>query len=225
MRPAKAGYPLCRQTGNLSALLPLLFALYMAAVPGYGHSFGLLFGFLFLLDAGLFAIALARGPEMLHLAGGLSTILIWAIWLRSSYEGRAWPSILGFVVLFALYYLAAPFIARRYGRDFAGLGKLAVYTAPLLLFVVPCLAMMEPACAAPWILFGALFLILFAASAYAIYAEEGAMYYIAAASCAPDGNGMVHQTSDARTPVLRSRPLRHLRAVLHRRADSCAASA
>ena len=169
------------QTGNLSALLPLLFALYMAAVPGYGHSFGLLFGFLFLLDAGLFAIAIARGPETLHLAGGLSTILIWAIWLSSSYEGRAWPSIIGFVVLFALYYLAAPFIARRYGRDFASSGKPAVYTAPLLLFVLPCLAMMEPACADPWILFGALFLILFAASAYAIYAEEGAIYYIAAA--------------------------------------------
>ena len=118
---------------------------------------------------------------MLHLAGGLSTILIWAIWLSSSYEGRAWPSIIGFVVLFALYYLAAPFIARRYGRDFASSGKPAVYTAPLLLFVMPCLAMMEPACAAPWILFGALFLILFAASAYAIYAEEGTIYYIAAA--------------------------------------------
>ena len=66
------------------------------------------------------------------------------------------------------------------GRDFAGSGKLAVYTAPLLLFVLPCLAMMEPACADPWILFGTLFLILFAASAYAIYAEEGAIYYIAA---------------------------------------------
>ena len=164
------------QTGNLSALLPLLFALYMAAVPGYGHSFGILFGFLFLLDAGLFAIAIARGPEMLHLAGGLSTILVWAIWLSSSYEGRAWPSIVGFVVLFALYYLAAPFIARRFGRDFAGSGKPAVYTAPLLLFVMPCLAMMEPACADPWILVGALFLILFAASAYAICAEEGAIF-------------------------------------------------
>jgi hypothetical protein len=169
------------QTGNLSALLPLLFALYMAAVPGYGHSFGLLFGFLFLLDAGLFAIAVARGPEMLHLAGGLSTILIWAIWLSSSYEGRAWPSVIGFVVLFALYYLAAPLIARRYGRDFASSGKTAVYTAPLILFVMPRLAMMEPACADPWLLVGALFLILFAASAYAIYAEEGTIYYIAAA--------------------------------------------
>ena len=212
------------QTGNLSALLPLLFALYMAAVPGYGHSFGLLFGFLFLLDAGLFAIAIARGPEMLHLAGGLSTILIWAIWLSSSYEGRAWPSILGFVVLFALYYLAAPFIARRFGRDFAGSGKPAVYTAPLLLFVMPCLATMEPACAAPWILFGALFLILFAVSAYAIYAKEGAIYYHRGCFRASDGNGMVHQASDARAPVLRSRPIRNLRAVLHRRANGGAAS-
>jgi uncharacterized membrane protein len=177
----KSWMSLYEQAGNLSALLPLLFALYMAAVPGYGYSFGLLFGFLFLLDAGLFAIAIARGPETLHLAGGLSTILIWAIWLSSSYEERAWPSIIGFIVLFALYYLATPFIARRYGHDFASPGKSAIYTTPLILFVMPCLATMEPACASPWILFGALFLILFAASAYAIYAEEGAIYYIAAA--------------------------------------------
>ena len=36
---------------------------------------------------------------------------------------------------------------------------------------------------------------------------------------------MVHKTSDARASVLRSRPIHHLRAVLHRRADSGAASA
>lgn len=169
------------QTSNLSALLPLLFALYIAAVPGYGQSYGLLFGFLFLLDAGLLAIAVARGPETLHLAGGTSTILVWAIWLASSYSGRAWPSILGFVFLFAAHYLAAPFIAKRYGRSFAGTGKLAVFTAPLLLFVVPCLAAMEPECANPWLLFSALFLILLGISAYAIHTEQGVPYYIAAA--------------------------------------------
>ena len=171
---------LCGQTANVSALLPLLFALYMAAVPGYGQSFGLLFGFLFLLDAGLFAIAVARGPEVLHLTGGVSTILVWAIWLASSYESSAWPAILGFVILFALFYLAAPFIARRFGRNFAGMGKLAVYATPLLLFVVPCLAAMEAACAAPWLLFGALFLIMLGVSAYALYEEAGGIFYTAA---------------------------------------------
>jgi uncharacterized membrane protein len=176
----KSWISLYGQTGNLSALLPLLFALYMAAVPGYGHCFGLLFGFLFLLDAGLFAIAIARGPETLHAAGGLSTLLVWVIWLASSYESQAWPAILGFVVLFAFFYLATPFIARHFGRGFKETGRFAVYAVPFLLFVLPCLAAMEPACANPGILFGTLFLIMLGASAYAIHREEGAVYYIAA---------------------------------------------
>jgi len=176
----KSWISLYGQMGNLSALLPLIFALYIAAVPGYGHSFGFLFGFLFLLDAGLFAIAIARGPETLHLAGGLSTILVWAIWLSSSYDSDAWPTILWFVILFASFYLAAPFIAQRFGHSFNGTGRFAVYAASLLLFVVPCLAAMEPAGANPGMLFGALFLVMLGASAYAIHAEEGAVYYIAA---------------------------------------------
>ncbi len=169
------------QTANLSALLPLVFALYTAAVPGYGHRYVLLFSFVFLINAGLFAIAAARGPEIMHAAGGLSTILIFAIWLRASYESSAWPALLGFVLLFALFYLAAPFIARRFGRSFAETGSKAVYAAPLLLFVFPCLAAMEPACASPGFLFGALLMILVGASAYAVYAEEGPIYFIAAA--------------------------------------------
>jgi hypothetical protein len=168
------------QAGNLSVLLPFLFALYMAAVPGYGHSFGLLFGFLFLLDAGLFAIAVARGPELLHLVGGLSTLLIWAIWLTASYDHRAWPSVIGFILLFAFFYLAAPFIARRISRGFKGIGKYAVFAAPLILFALVCITAMEPACESPGILFGALFLIMLGASAYAVHEEEGVVYYIAA---------------------------------------------
>ena len=168
------------QMGNLSALLPLLFALYVAAVPGYGHSYGLLFGFLFLLDAGLFAIAIARGPEILHLAGGVSTLLVWAIWLASSYRSGVWPAVLSFVVLFAFFYLAAPLIARRAGRPMKGPGAYGAYTAPFLLFVLPCLAAMEPACSNPAILFGTLFLILFGIAAYAIREEEGPVYYVAA---------------------------------------------
>ncbi len=168
------------QTANLSALFPLLFALYMAAVPGYGHRFGLLFGFLLLLNIGLFAIAAVRGPEVLHCIGGASTLLIFAIWMGSSYESGAWPEILGFIALFAFFHLAAPFLARRLGRGFTGIGAKSVYAAPLLLFMLPCLAIMEPESATPGLLFGTLFLILLGASAYAIYAKEGAIYYIAA---------------------------------------------
>jgi hypothetical protein len=153
---------------------------FMAAVPAYGHHYMLLFGFIFLLDIGLFAIAAVRGPEMLHFAGGLSTIVISAIWLGLSYDSEAWPAVLGFIILFALFYLAAPFIAARLGNGFSGIGQYAVYAAPFLLFVLPCLAALEPACASPAMLFGTLFLILLGASAFAIHAEEGPIYYIAA---------------------------------------------
>lgn len=168
------------QAGNIGALLPLLFALYVAAVPGYGGNYGLLFGFLFLLDAGLLAVALARGPETMHLAGGVSTILVWAIWLASSYSSRAWPAIAGFVLLFSLFYLAAPRIARRYGKSFPGPGRHAVFAAPLLLFALPCLAAMEPGCASPWLLFGTLLLALVAVSVHAVREEAGALYAVGA---------------------------------------------
>jgi hypothetical protein len=176
----KSWLSLYGQTSNWSALLPLLFVLYMAAVPGYGQRYGLLFGFLFLMDLGLFAIAVARGPETLHVAGGLSTILVTAIWLASSYTSDSWPEVLGFITLFAIFYLAAPYVARRFRRGFAGIGKKAAYAAPLLLFIFPCLTVMESACSSPGLLFGTLFLIVAGVSVYAIVSEEGPAYFIAA---------------------------------------------
>ena len=41
---------LFQQTSAVSALLPLLFAVFMAAVPAYGNRYWLLFGFLFLVS-------------------------------------------------------------------------------------------------------------------------------------------------------------------------------
>jgi hypothetical protein len=177
--PGKGWVSLYGQTANLTTLLPLLFALYTAAIPGYGHRYVLLFGFLFLLDAGFFAIAAARRQELMHLTGGLSTILVFAIWLKSSYESSAWPSILGLAVLFSTFYLAAPFIARRFRRGFIDMGRRAIYAVPLLLFVIPYLAAVEPACAAPGLLFMTFFLIMLGASVYAIWAEEEFIYLIA----------------------------------------------
>jgi uncharacterized membrane protein len=167
-------------TANLSALLPLLFAAYLASVSGYGVHYTLLFGFLFLLDLGLFAIAAARGHEILHLAGGISTIMVFAIWLLISYAGEAWPAVLAFVALFVLFYLAAPLILLLLGRKFTGLGRNVVYAAPLLLFAFSALAAIEPRCAHPGLVFAILFLLLAAAAAFAIFAEEGAVYFLAA---------------------------------------------
>ena len=72
-------------TTVLSAGLPLLFVAYLAAVPAYGAHPALLFGFLLLMDAGLLAIAIGLGRMSLHAVAGLATVLIWAVWLSTSY--------------------------------------------------------------------------------------------------------------------------------------------
>jgi uncharacterized membrane protein len=167
------------QTANITALLPLLFTLYLAAVPAYGQRYALLFSFLFLLDAGLFAIAMARGPEILHLVGSLSTLLIPAIWLWKCYTSNAWPAVLIFIVLFVFFHLFAPLIAGHFKGGFKEAGRWGVYAAPLLLFVFPSLIAMEPACANPGPLFGVLLVLVLGISGYAILAETGPVYFIA----------------------------------------------
>jgi hypothetical protein len=54
-----------------TAALPLLFSLYLAAVPAYSAHFGILFGFLFVLAAGLLAISIVQGPQSLHFLGAV----------------------------------------------------------------------------------------------------------------------------------------------------------
>ena len=54
------------ESTGLGAVLPLLLATYIAAVPQYGARYGILFGFLLLINLGLFAISLARRSAALH---------------------------------------------------------------------------------------------------------------------------------------------------------------
>ena len=70
-----------QQTAVVAAVLPLLFAAYMAVVPEFGARYGLLFSFLFLVVAGLAAVAIWRGPERLHLVGAVSTVVVFALWM------------------------------------------------------------------------------------------------------------------------------------------------
>ncbi len=167
---------------ELGALLPVLFAAYLASVSGYGSHYVILFGFLFVLAAGLFAIAVAREREILHLAGGISTLLVFAIWFSNSYDSVAWPAVLAFILLFVMFYLAAPLIAGWFGRGFTGPGSSAVFVAPLLLSSFAVLAAIEPLSAAPGLIFGVLFLLLAATAAFAVFQEQGPVYFLAAFS-------------------------------------------
>jgi hypothetical protein len=157
-----------------SVVLPLVFALFLAGNASYGYHYGLLFGFLFLIDAGLAVIAAKRGPEWLHLFAGILTVAVFCIWLAASYRHEAWPALLGIVSLFILLYLAADWI----GSGFQAEGRKAVLTAPLLLIVFPVLAQIEPSTASPAVLFVALFVLMTLLASFAIWKERGPIHYL-----------------------------------------------
>lgn len=177
---AEGKAPLFEGAARLAGLLPLLFALFLATVPAYGARHGLLFGFLFLLVAGLFAVAVWRGPSWLHLWGGLASILVFVVWAFRSYAPGAWPAILAFLGLFVVFYLVAPFVAEKAGRPLDAVGLRASYAAPLLLALAPVLASEEPRAASPALLFAVVFVLLALCAAYAIRREEGGVFFAGA---------------------------------------------
>ena len=172
---------------RVGAGLPLVFSIYLAAVPAYGVRFGVLFGFLFCIDVGLFAVALFQGPRLLHVLGAASTLIVFAIWLGGSYHAAAWPGILVAIAAFTTFYLAAPFatslgfVKRRVPDvDFGPIASRAVLAAPLLLFTFPVLIGMEPSAASPAPPFSGLLVLLAACAAFAIARREGLVYFVAA---------------------------------------------
>lgn len=175
--------PALARTATWSAVLPLAFALYLAAVPAYGARYLLLFGFLGLLVAGLAAISIWRGPGWLHLAGAGSALLVFAVWFASSYgKSGAWPLILAVVLGFVAFFLVVTLAAHRLGwKRLTEEAPWAVYAAPLLLFAFPVLAFLEPATARPVLLFGLLLLLVAAVGGTALAIRKPAMYFLGAA--------------------------------------------
>ncbi len=167
-------------TAAASAALPLLFALFVASVPAYGARWPLLFGFLFLVALGLAALAAVRGPEELHVLGGVATLAVFATWLVRTSHRPPLGAVIGVTAAFLLLYLFAGRVARRAGRPFGPAGVSASYVAPILLFVFPVLAGIDPASAAPLPLFGPL-LGLAAVVAVVAELEERPSLHLAAA--------------------------------------------
>jgi uncharacterized membrane protein len=173
--------PLFARTAITAAALPLLFALYLAAVPAYGARTNLLFGFVLLMSAGLTTIAGALGPALLHPLGALAAVLAFAIWTAVSYTSTAWPGILAWVAGFVLFYLSAPGVAARRGGSLGEPGRETMLAAPVLLFMFPLLAAIEPAAAGPGLLFGTLLVLLLVIAGVAIRSEDGRLHLVAAA--------------------------------------------
>jgi len=169
------------RTTAVAALLPLVFGFFLATVPAYGARYGLLFGFLFVLQVGLAAVAAFRGPRVLHLFAAGTVLLVFALWLGLSYaKAGAWPAVLGFISLFVLFNLAAPWLAARLGRPLGEEGRLGALAGPLLLFTFPVLLAIEPAATAPGLPFAVLFVLLAATAGFALLYEDGLLHSIAA---------------------------------------------
>ncbi len=165
----------------VSAAVPMLFATYLAAVPEYATRPGLLFGFVLLIDIGLFAVTLARREELLHAAGAAGTMLTMAIWMAVSYDGETGVLVApAFAAIFALLYVFAPDVARRVDRPLSGTARWASFTAPLILFVFPVLAAIEPAFENPVLLFAILIALTLLIAWRAIRGNRGGLYYTAA---------------------------------------------
>ena len=179
------------EVASLNAALPLLFALFMATSKAYGEHPALMFGFLFCVDAGLFAIALWRRQPMLHVLGGVATLVVFVAWMSMLYGGTArvdvadalasaYPASLGYVSLFVALYLASGLTARRGPIRLEGVGRLASYAAPLLLFVFPTVVAADPGAASPALPFAVLFALLAACAAFAAFEGDGIVYFIGA---------------------------------------------
>ncbi|HEX3578796.1 MAG TPA: DUF2339 domain-containing protein [Thermoanaerobaculia bacterium] len=153
-----------------SAGLPLLFAIYVAAVSSYGVQYNILFTFLLFITTGLSVIAIFRGPIWLHLLGGATIALVLVVWRATSYTSAAWPAVLAWIAAFVVIQLAL--------SHFTSIPKTIVAPAFLLLF--PALAILPIPAANPLLLFGTLFLLVAIIAAYAIRHSAGAGYAIAA---------------------------------------------
>ncbi len=144
--------------GAWAAALPLALALFVAVVPVYGGRFWLLFGYLALLALGLSAIALWRGPALLHAVGAVATVVVTWSWLAISYrDAAAWPAVLVPLVGFPGFYLGASWLAARRERaSFLAMARPAALVAPALVLAGALLVWLEPATVAPVPLFLAL---------------------------------------------------------------------
>ncbi|MGA8808245.1 MAG: DUF2339 domain-containing protein [Thermoanaerobaculia bacterium] len=153
-----------------SAGLPLLFAIYVAAVSSYGVQYNILFTFLLFVTTGLSVIAIFRGPIWLHLLGGGTIALVLVVWRATSYTPAAWPAVLAWVAAFVVIQLAL--------SHFTSIPKTIV--APAFLLMFPALAILPVPASEPMLLFGVLFLLVAIIAAYAIRHNAGAGFAIAA---------------------------------------------
>ena len=191
-------------TGLMAAVMPLIFAVYLAAVPQYREHATLLFGFVLIIDIGLLALTIGLGEELAHATGAVATLLVMAIWVAQPYASDAWMVAVGFTAAFVVLYALGPLVADRFSKPFSGVAAQAAYAAPTLLFVFAVLARSPLAGDAPVKLFAPLFALLVLIAWRAITAEEFLLYFVAAFfGLAAEGSwSVMHLTAERLVPAV-----------------------
>lgn len=178
--PGSAMTAALEQSGLAASAMPLLFAVFLSAVPEYGARPGLLFGFLLIVVLGIAAVAIARRNGVLHAMGGVATLLVFGVWLATSYAAGSWQTVAAFTVAFAAVFAAAPFVADRLRQPLPDVGSKASYVAPILLFTIAVIVRIEPQTEAPLTIFAAAFVILAIVVWRAFTAWDAGLYFAAA---------------------------------------------
>jgi uncharacterized membrane protein len=170
--------PLFSRVAVGAAIVPLLFGLYLAAVPVYGAHMSLLFGFVLVVGAGLALVAAVRGPAELHLVGALGTVLAFAVWCGTSYGHAHWPGILAWVAAAVVATFVEPWAVTLVGRDLGTAGRQSRLAAAALLAVPAFLAGAEPAAASPWLLFGTLAVLVAFIATVSVASDDGGPHFL-----------------------------------------------
>src|SRR5262249_53871814 len=96
------------RTALVASALPLVFAVYLAVVPAYAGHPWLLLSFLFVLDAGLIAIAIGRCEDLLAAAAAATTLVVMAALVWVGYGTGTRIPVVVFTAVFSLLFTFAP---------------------------------------------------------------------------------------------------------------------
>ena len=163
-----------------AGVVPLVFALYSAAVPDFGARFHLLFAFLLIAVSGL-AVLSVKGTRD-GVTGGIpavATLVVFAVWFARGWVPEAWPAVMIWIGAFVALFAFGPLLLRRFGTS--QLVARSTIVAPLLLFTFAALIVREPDTRSPLLLFTVLG-ILFVACAISAHLSGRALDFSTAAA-------------------------------------------
>ncbi|MCA1733559.1 MAG: DUF2339 domain-containing protein, partial [Acidobacteria bacterium] len=162
-----------------AGIVPLLFAVYSAAVPDFGAQFHLLFAFLLIAVSGLGVLSVKGTPD--GVTGGIpavATLVVFAVWFARGWVPEAWPAVMIWIAAFVALFAFGPLLLKRFGSN--QMFSRSTIVAPLLLFTFSALIVREPDTRSPLLLFTVLG-ILFVACAISAHMSGQALDFSTAA--------------------------------------------